>query len=128
MNSPRTVHWLAISTYLALIALLLLWLIWLDPPVAAVRAPALLLLLGPLLLPLRGILHGRRYTVAWSTMLILLYFAHGIAAVAGNGRAVWLGGAEIILALSYFGLAIAYVRLSKPGSAAAEAVESKQRP
>src|SRR5690606_14457027 len=90
MNSPRTVHWLAISTYLALIALLLLWLIWLDPPVAAVRAPALLLLLGPLLLPLRGILHGRRYTVAWSTMLILLYFAHGIAAVAGNGLAVWL--------------------------------------
>lgn len=125
MNSSHTVHWLAVSAYLALIALLLLWLVWLDPPSAALRAPALLLLLGPLLLPLRGLLHGRRYTVAWSTLLILLYFVHGITAVAGGGRAVWLGGAEIVLALSYFGLAIAYVRLSKP--AAPQPVERKQQ-
>jgi uncharacterized membrane protein len=120
MNTARIVHRLAIAAYLGLIALLLLWLLWLDPLPARLLSPALLILLGPLLLPLRGILHGRRYTMAWTSMLILLYFLHGVAAAAGNGRAVWLGGMEIALAVAYFGLAIHYVRLSNPAAAAAK--------
>jgi uncharacterized membrane protein len=114
VNDPRTLHRLAITVYLALIALLLLWMLRLDPLPASVISPALLVLLGPLLLPLRGIIHGRRYTMAWSTMLIMLYFIHGIAAASSGGRAALLGGAEVALVLSYFGLAIRYVRLSNP--------------
>ena len=114
MKRWRRAHRLAVAVYLGLIGLLLLWLIWLAPPPTSLRSPALLLLLGPLLLPLRGILHGRRYTMAWSGMLILLYFLHGVAAVSGGGRAAWLGAAEIALALAYFALAIHCVRLSNP--------------
>lgn len=116
MSATRAVHRLAVTVYLGLMALLLLWLIWLDPLPAHLLSPALLILLGPLLLPLRGILHGRRYTMAWTSMLILLYFLHGVAAAAGSGRAVWLGALEIALALAYFGLAIHYVRLSNPAT------------
>ena len=118
MTSAHTVHRLAIAAYLGLIALLLLWLVWLAPLSAGATSPALLILLGPLLLPLRGILYGRRYTMAWTSMLILLYFLHGVAAAAGGGRSAWLGGTEIVLTLAYFGLAIRYVRLSNPATAA----------
>lgn len=114
MSKARHIHRLALATYLGLIGLLLFWLIWLDPLPPGARSPALLLLLGPLLLPLRGILHGRRYTMAWSSMLILLYFLHGVIAVVGTGSSAWLGGLEIVLALSYFALAIHYIRLSNP--------------
>lgn len=116
----RIIHGLAIAAYLSLITLLLLWLIWLDPVAAQLRSPALLVLLGPLMLPLRGILQGRRYTMAWTSMLILLYFLHGVAAAAGSGRAVWLGSMEIVLALAYFVLAIRYVRLSNPANGSPE--------
>lgn len=117
MTSASTVHRLAVTAYLSLIALLLLWLIWLAPLPAGATSPALLILLGPLLIPLRSILYGRRYTMAWTSMLILLYFLHGVVAAAGGGRAAWLGGLEIVLALGYFGLAIRYVRLSNPNAA-----------
>lgn len=120
MSTARGVHRLAVASYLGLMGLLLLWLIWLAPLPASIRSPALLILLGPLLLPLRGILHGRRYTMAWSSMLILLYFLHGVTAVAGGGRAAWLGGLEIVLALVYFAFAIHYVRLSNPAAPAGD--------
>jgi uncharacterized membrane protein len=118
MTSAGTAHRLAITAYLSLIVLLLLWLIWLAPLPAGATSPALLILLGPLLIPLRGILYGRRYTMAWTSMLILLYFLHGVVAAAGGGRAAWLGSIEIVLALGYFGLAIRYVRLSNPDTTA----------
>ena len=114
MRRARLYLRLASTVYLALIALLLLWLIWLAPPARETISISLLLLVGPLLLPLRGLLHGRRYTVAWSTLLILLYFSHGVAAMAGKGSGWWLGGLEIALSVSYFVLAIAYVRASNP--------------
>lgn len=112
MSSPQTVHRLAIAIYLGLISLLLVSTLWLDPPPARLMSPLLLILIGPLLFPLRGLLHGRRYTIAWSSMLILLYFLHGTA-VAATGH-VWIGGLEIVLALGYFSLAIRYVRITNP--------------
>ena len=38
----------------------------------------LLIQLGPLMFPLRGILHGKVYTHAWSMYLALFYFIVGI--------------------------------------------------
>ena len=38
----------------------------------------LLIQLGPLMFALRGILHGRVYTHAWSMYLALIYFVSGI--------------------------------------------------
>lgn len=104
----------ALAAYFALLALLLVWLVWLSPPRAAAMSLALLLTVGPLLLPLRGLLRARRYTFAWSTLLILLYFVHGVVAAANPGIERLLGLAEIVLSLAYFGLAIGYVRASNP--------------
>jgi uncharacterized membrane protein len=69
----------------------------------------------PLLLPLLGVLNGRRYTYQWTSMLILAYVAEGVVrAVSDSGSAAALGLAEALLALGFFASALFYVRLSHP--------------
>jgi uncharacterized membrane protein len=108
-----TLHRLAIVVYLALMALLMLRFTWLAPPPRSLISVSLLLFAGPLLIPLRGLLRGRRYTIAWSTLLILAYFIHGTATAAEGGMGFWLGLAEISLSLGYFFLAILYIRSTR---------------
>lgn len=100
----------AVISYMALILLLMAWLLWLAPPPPALRSPMLLLLGLPLLLGLRGVLQGRRYTLQWTAMLSLVYFIHGVLAAAGPAPERWLGSAEVALALAYFGLALLHLR------------------
>lgn len=70
----------------------------------------------PLLFPLRGILHGRRYTFQWSSMLILAYFAEGVVrAMSYTGLSIVLAGIELCLSLLFFVTAIACARMSKAG-------------
>lgn len=102
----------ALACYLGLFAFLLAWLVWIAPPPAALRTPMLLLLGLPLLLGLRGVLHRRRYTLQWTSMLSLVYFMHGVVASAGPAPERWLGAAETLLALGYFGCALLYLRVS----------------
>lgn len=109
--SARQLLNVALGAWLALFLLLTLWGTWLAPPAPGWRAPWLVLLVGPLLLPLRSLLRGRRYTYAWSSMLVLVYFIHGVAATAGGEPL--LGGLEIALSLVYFAAAIGYVRRSR---------------
>jgi uncharacterized membrane protein len=70
----------------------------------------------PLLAPLFGVLHGRRYTFQWSTLLIWLYAAEGATrAFTDTGLAARLAAAELALALGYFAAAVAYLRSTRPG-------------
>lgn len=108
----------ALAAWLGLFVLLVLWGIWLAPPAPPWRAPWLVLLVGPLLLPLRALMRGRRYTFAWSSMLVLVYFIHGVSAAA-TGQPL-LGGIEIALSLVYFAAAIGYVRASRTPAQAAD--------
>jgi uncharacterized membrane protein len=64
----------ALSGYFGLFGLLLLWFAWLEPPSRLPVAWALLLWVGPLLFPVRGLLHSRPYTHAWASFLALFYF------------------------------------------------------
>jgi len=79
-RSRRTqvLYALALGAYLALIALSVLWEGWLAP--AAYAPPGLWLTLKsvPLLLPLFGLLHGKPYTYAWASMLMLVYLTEGV--------------------------------------------------
>lgn len=116
MSAAITLHRAASGTYLALFALLAAWLLWLNPPPEALMSLSALILLAPLLLPLRGLLAGRRYTVAWSTLFIVLYFVHGVSTAAGPVPDRWIGLAEAILSALYFLFAVGYVRASGPTS------------
>lgn len=113
MGIEKTLHRAAQGVYVGLFGLMAVWLLWLAPPPDALMSAVALVLLAPLLLPIRGVLAGRRYTMAWSTMFILLYFIHGVSAVAGPPPARWLGLIEAFLSLGYFVLAVAYLRCSR---------------
>lgn len=104
---------LAASTSLAALLLLCLaWELWLAP----LRPGGSLLALkaAPLALPLAGILNGRRYTYQWSSMLILAYFAEGVArAWSERGASQLLAAAEVALSVAFFASAVAYARLTR---------------
>jgi len=100
--------------YFGLFALTLLWVTMLFPPVRIPTSVMLLIFVGPLLFPLRGILHGKTYTHKWTAFLVLLYFMHGVVEAWANPAARWLAIAEILLSIILFTGCIFYVRLANP--------------
>lgn len=109
----RTLNYVASASLIALILLCLAWELWLAP----LRPGGSWLVLKAiiLLIPLMGILKGRRYTYQWASMFILLYFIEGVMrAWSDHGLSAWLAMGEISLSLSFFGAAIFYAKYSAP--------------
>ena len=103
----RYLHYGCITSLIALIFLTLAWEAWLAPTSRVI----LVIKIVPLLLPLFGILRGKRYTYQWASMLILLYFTEGVVrAYAEQGVAMWLAAAEVVLSIVFYLCAIFYAR------------------
>jgi uncharacterized membrane protein len=100
----------ALTGYFGLFGLLLLWFVWLEPPDRVPVALALILGVGPLLFPLRGLMHGWPYTHVWTSFLALFYFAFGVFHAAGPMTRPWLAWLEIGLSVLLFLGVIGYVR------------------
>jgi uncharacterized membrane protein len=101
----------AVASLLALIALCIAWEIWLAP--LRPGGSWLVLKALPLLLPLRGVLAGRRRTYQWASMFILAYLAEGtVRAWTDHGLSARLALAQAILALVFFASAVTYARLA----------------
>ncbi|HEX9449790.1 MAG TPA: DUF2069 domain-containing protein [Burkholderiales bacterium] len=107
----RVARLVASTSLIALIFLCLAWELWLAPIRAGGSALALKAL--PLLLPLFGVLRGKRYTYQWSSMLIFAYFTEGVVRAwseRGSGQAMAV--AEIVLSLVFFTAAVWYAHAS----------------
>jgi len=113
MTVSRLFHALTLTGYFGTFALLTAWYAWLAPSVHFPVALVLLLLVAPLLFPLRGILHARRYTIAWSCFLALLYFSHGIIEAWHSASTRQLGLLEILLTSLWFVGGIGYIKAGK---------------
>jgi uncharacterized membrane protein len=100
----------ALGAYFALLALLLNWFTWIAPPERTPIALALILTTVPLLFPLRGLLHGRLYTHAWTSFLALPYFILGVDAVAAGTEPAWLGWGAIGASTILFTATVGYTR------------------
>ncbi|MFC5300458.1 DUF2069 domain-containing protein [Azospira restricta] len=108
----RTAYLAACISLVALIFLGLAWELRLAP--LHPGGSALVFKVLPLLLPLFGILHGKRYTYKWSSLLILFYFAEGVVRTTTEAPpARWLALAEIALAAIFFAAAVSYVRQTR---------------
>jgi uncharacterized membrane protein len=103
-------HAVALAGYFGLFGLLLLWFAWLEPPRRVPVSLALILLAGPLLVPLRGLLQGRPYTHAWTSFLALFYFTVGVFNAAGPMARSWLAWLEIGFSVLLFLGGILFVR------------------
>lgn len=108
-------RWLQHIASASLVGLILLCLAW-EVVLAPLRPGGSLLVLKavPLLLPLRGILQGKRYTYQWACMFILLYFTEGaVRAWSDRGFSAALGLLEVLLALTFFVAAIFYAQQTR---------------
>jgi len=115
MNRTKTAWLIACATLIALICLAVAWELFLAP--LKPGGSWLVLKALPLLVPLFGVLHGRRYTFQWTSLFIWLYFAEGATrAVSDRGLSATLGAIEAVLCLAYFAAAVACVRLTRPPS------------
>lgn len=103
-------HAAAISL-IGLIGLCIAWEMWLAP--LRPGGSWLVLKTLPLLMPLFGILRGRRYTHQWASMLCLAYFMEGaVRATSEGGRVQALALIEIVLSLVFFSATVEYARLT----------------
>ena len=97
-----------------LIALIFICLAW-EGWIAPLKPDGSMLILKalPLLLPLPGILNGKRYTYQWASMFVLLYFTEGVVrAWADTGASAQLAAIEMLLSLGFFTCAIFYARIT----------------
>jgi uncharacterized membrane protein len=109
----KTLQRLSSISLIALIFLCLAWELWLAP--LRPGGSGLVLKTLPLLLPLMGILKGRRYTYQWAPMLMLAYFTEGVVrAWSDKGLSAQLAVAEIVLSGVFFFAAIYYAKFSAP--------------
>ncbi|MDO9205684.1 DUF2069 domain-containing protein [Methylotenera sp.] len=108
-------QYLRLGASISLIALILLCLAW-ETILAPLKPGGSLLMLKtvPLLLPLFGILHGKRYTYQWASMFILLYFTEGVVrAWSDVGLSAKLALIEVVLSVVFFGCAIYFAKFTR---------------
>lgn len=128
MRAPARAASLAGASLVALIALCVVWELWLAPLHA--HGSWLVLKALPLLLALPGVLRRDLYTLQWASMLALCYLAEGsVRATSERGASALLGAIEVVLALVFFAACLAYVgpfkraarikRAAHPGDGAA---------
>jgi uncharacterized membrane protein len=117
MPGSRFLYALTLFGYFATLVLLTAWYGWLAPARHLPTALVLLLLVTPLLFPLRGLLHGRTYTFAWSCFLALLYFTHGVMEAYSDDVTRPLGLLEVTFSSLWFLGALAYVRIQRKATA-----------
>lgn len=102
-------HLGAVASLIALCILCVAWETWLAP--LAPGSWKLALKVVPLLVPLAGVIRRDLYTLQWSAMLILLYFAEGIVrATSDRGFSSTLAWIEVVLTTLYFVCALIYLR------------------
>ena len=100
---------MALVSLLALICLCLAWELWLAP--LRPGGSWLVLKALPLLAPIFGVLHARRYTMQWCSMLALIYVGEGaLRAATESGLSRWLAACELIFALGLFFASALYAR------------------
>ena len=104
---------LSSTSLVGLLFLCLAWELWLAPLRPGGSMLALKAL--PLLLPLFGILRGKRYTHQWTSMLALAYVTEGLVRAASDqGMSQWLAVAETVLAMLLFAGCLGHARASSP--------------
>ena len=112
MKPVTAFYALALAGFFGLLGTILLWHAWLAPAGKYPVALILIVLLVPLLIPLRGLLHGRSYTHAWASMLSLFYFCLGIMHAWSEPATRGYGLALTAFSLMFFCGTIFYVRHS----------------
>ncbi len=118
-NSPEThkkLHFyqnLALIGYFSLLIILMINIVWLIPSQHFPTALVLIVIAGPLLLPMRGLLNNDLYTYQWAHFLTLAYFAHGISEVSAYPEVWYAGIFQTLASLAMYLGCVMYARIFK---------------
>ncbi|GAB4465436.1 MAG: DUF2069 domain-containing protein [Burkholderiaceae bacterium] len=107
-TAQRNARRVAIGAWLALAALCVLWEIALAP--LRPGGSWLALKVVPLLVPVRGLVHGDVAAFQWATLIVLLYVAEAAVRAFEPAPHATLAWIEFALAASFFAAAIVYLR------------------
>jgi uncharacterized membrane protein len=115
MTAAQTARYLyatMLAGYFGLLLWLTAWNTVIHPPVKPPVAIVLIIAVTPLLLPLRGMLHGRLKSCAWAAYLSLLYFFHGVTELSSEpiGIGTLFDVLEVVLSLVLFFGGSFYIR------------------
>jgi len=123
VNVQQRYQTIASASLILLIALCLAWEGWLAP---LKPGGSWMILKGALLLlPLFGILRGKRYTYKWLSLFIQLYLLEGATrATSDTGLSQWLAAAETLLSAVLFVSVVLYIRATRLPSVKEKAAQS----
>lgn len=111
--NPRLFHNITSAALIALIFLCLAWEAWLAP--LRPGGSWMIAKAALLLIPLFGVLRGKRYTYKWLSLFIQFYLLEGLTrATSEQGLSQWLAVGETGLALVVFIGAILFLRSTRP--------------
>ncbi|MEO7403938.1 MAG: DUF2069 domain-containing protein [Burkholderiales bacterium] len=112
----RTSHYASVAALIGLIALCLAWELWLAP--LRPGGSWVVLKVIPLLAAVRGLIHARRYTFQWLSLLALAYLSEGLVrGWSDTGMSQYLAWAETGLAGVLFVATVLHAWLSAPSRA-----------
>ncbi|PKM13361.1 MAG: DUF2069 domain-containing protein [Gammaproteobacteria bacterium HGW-Gammaproteobacteria-3] len=112
-SGAKIFHGVALAGFFGLFFLLMLWHTQLAPSARFPVALVLLFTLTPLLLPMRGLLHGKPKSCGWAAFISLIYFSHGSVEAYANSAERLYAGLEVAFSLMLFFGAAFYLRLRK---------------
>ncbi len=102
-------RWLTLLGYFSLLFGLFAWHLLIEPAAKHLISIIILLQLGPLMFPLRGLLNGKLYTHAWSMYIAIFYFIIGVW-YAGSSEDLMIGLYVIFTSLTFFLGTVLYTR------------------
>lgn len=125
MDKIVVFRWLTLSAYFPLLALILIWNTLISPSTDTPMVVVLGLQALPLLFPLRGLLHGRAYTHAWTSFLALYYFFIGVGDAWSDPEDRIYGILMVVLSVELFTSAMLYARFKGRQDKAAEDTQAQ---
>jgi uncharacterized membrane protein len=112
MTQPQLIklgRWLTLGGYFSLLFGLFAWHLVIDPPEKHLISVIIFFQLGPLMIPLFGLLNGKLYTHAWSMYMAIFYFVIGVW-YAGHDEDLLIGLYVITTSLAFFSGTVLYTR------------------
>ncbi|MBF0264688.1 MAG: DUF2069 domain-containing protein [Gammaproteobacteria bacterium] len=100
-KSALLTHKVVLVSYISLIILSMFEISWLNPPEKFPISLLLILYVGPLLIPLKSILAGKRKTHLYLSFISLFYFAHG-SVKTYEQLEIWTSLLQLLLSLTLF--------------------------
>lgn len=101
---------LALFSFFGLMVTLICWITLAEHSSNYPTSALLILALVPLLFPLRGLLHGKPYTHAWTSFLMLLYFSHGVGEVYSAQAFDLYASLEVLFSFMTFTASITFIK------------------